>query len=144
MKKAKKRKLKLKFLKTVDIIAESFTENLTLFRSLTESFYIVFVTMILGLGFAGIREELITGYFNIFLTFVVMVISVRLVRINLYSGMLGLGNAILFTFGLVGGITGNLGLFNSGAILLETIYYITLISIIYIVVRDWRKNKNVR
>ena len=68
----------------------------------------------------------------------------RLVRINLSSGYLGVGNLAFLILGIIGSLTQDFNIINNGIIIVDTFFLITLACIIYVVVRDWRKIKNVR
>jgi len=144
MKKVKKRKLKLKFLKVVDTIADNGVKNLTLIRSTLESVYISFFIILLSIGFNLIKTDYITDPFEIFIIFSILIIMGRLVRINLSSGYLGVGNLAFLILGIIGSLTQDFNIINNGIIIVDTFFLITLACIIYVVVRDWRKIKNVR
>jgi hypothetical protein len=143
MKKAKKRKLKLKFLKVVDTIADNGVKNLTLIRSCLESIYISFFIILLSIGFNLIKTDYIIDPFEIFIIFSILIIMGRLVRINLSSGYLGAGNLAFLILGIIGSLTQDFNIINNGIIIIDTFFLITLACIIYVVVRDWRKIKNV-
>ena len=137
-----KKKTKKKIVKIADRLSYNCTRRLRIVRSLINLILISFFIVIFFLGFQGIQKDLITSYFEIFITFAILllltILGVFLLRSDFRNGFLGAGNTAVFILGIFAGLTGDTTFLTSADIIINSLWILTFASLVYI----WaKKNK---